>query len=1390
MKLLRPFAALVAGAIFALVEPLQAAPGDLDTSFGTGGKVTTAFSSGAVCRGVALQSDGKIVVAGYVGTFPTADVAVARYTPAGVLDTSFGSGGKVTTDFSANQDQGLSVALQSDGKIVVAGLARFNSDYDIALVRYTSAGALDTSFGNGGRVNTSLGSGTDEAFSVLVQADGKILVAGITYASSASFDFNFAVVRYTSTGALDAGFGNGGKVSTDFGSTKDYANAIALQPDGKILVAGDFNYAATSSGDFALARYTTAGALDTSFGTGGKVITSINSRADTGRSVAVQSDGKILVAGSTTNNSQTDVALVRYTSAGGLDPTFGSGGIVTTDIGALNDLATSMVAQSDGRILVAGSANNNAQFALLRYTSTGAVDANFGNGGKVLTDFGGGAAAAHAMLQQADGKIVAAGYATLGSAQAFAVLRLKGDADASLSMLALSAGTLSPAFIGGIVDYTATVSNATNSVTLTPTLASTATGASVAVRINGGLFSNATSGQASGALPLAVGSNPIEVKVTSQDGATTKIYTVTVFRAGAAAVQTGVASSIGLRGATLAGVVNPNSAQTTVNFEYGPTTAYGATIAASPATLNGSEATPVSIALAGLNRGTTYHYRVVAVNSFGTVAGADRTFTTLADAPTVLTGAAGAITSGSALLTGSVNPNEVAATCYFEYGFTAGYGNRTQEQNAGAGGASVNIQETVAGLGAGLTYHFRLVAENQGGTTFGQDGTFTTAASGSSGVTAAPGVVTGGAAFVGLNGATLQGTANPNGGATTVRFQYGLDTNYGFNSSSQSVGDGSSAVNVVLPISGLSQATTYHYRLVGTNSLGTTFGDDATFSTANPLAPVAVVEPVTPVGATFATLRGSVNPNGVNTNAFFEYGLTPAFGSTAAVAIAPGSGTSPASVSAKVSGLEPEKEYHYRLVATSASGTAQSTSGTFTTVAAQAPVAADDYLYVSVQNAVLNVLANDVNSDTGETGTGLVFDGFKSQPQHGQVAGGPVINYDPDSSFQLSGDTFTYGVKSDANQTAIGTVYVRSFASYRDSYGGAISGGPANDGGLVTLDLSLSGFFTGQLRWQGKVYPLRSYLNGAGEAAITKAKIGTATGTDLVLTLRLQPIGLIFGELFDEQSSNTFFFTLRKALDGTVDAEPGIYTAHIDPPTDGSSALPEAAVLEPRGGPTPQAVRGFGFTLVRLAQQRSGRRSARFSGRMPDAAAFGNGSKVFGDRALINANMYRRGRTFGGNVLGESEFVGGQTLASVLEWVKKANTIGLYPNGFRNGVLLRGNRFRSPQGNPADLFLQNFGATLSLEIAAGDLDQPKTAQVQLTRRGAALVARVTQSELPKTTFKVTPSTGLFSGTFQHPQLKKPARYFGAFRKSEEEEKGRGSFTGVAQAGSVTVRWVE
>jgi uncharacterized delta-60 repeat protein len=383
-----------------------AAPGDLDPSFGTGGKVTTDFGPGSNrASSIAVQADGRILAGGTSGS---GRFALARYDAVGSLDGTFGTGGMVTTDVGGLSAGALALAIQPDGRIVAAG-ATDEAGYccQFALVRYNADGTLDTSFGTDGRVTTDFG-GLDEAHAVVVQPDGKILAAGSTYSPFLS---GFALARYNPDGSLDAGFGSGGKVTTSFGGI-DGAGGLVLQPDGRIVAAGGGG----PPGDFALARYNADGSLDTGFGSGGRVTTDFGS-SDRAEDVVLQRDGRIVAAG--TGDGR--FALARYDPDGSLDGSFGDAGSVTTVIVGQNvESATGLAIQSDGRLVAAGWAYIDyvSYFALVRHHADGSLDTHFGDGGKVTTGFG-ASDQAEGVAIQADGKILAAGFGN----QRFALAR-------------------------------------------------------------------------------------------------------------------------------------------------------------------------------------------------------------------------------------------------------------------------------------------------------------------------------------------------------------------------------------------------------------------------------------------------------------------------------------------------------------------------------------------------------------------------------------------------------------------------------------------------------------------------------------------------------------------------------------------------------------------------------------------------------------------------------------------------------------------------------------------------------------------------------------------------------------------------------------------------------
>lgn len=404
--------------------------GDLDASFGAGGKVRTDFGRGGrYANGAALQPDGKIVLAGFVGGYTEGDLGLVRYEANGRLDTSFGQGGTVVIDLLGWEEVLSGVAVQPDGKIVAAGyvIRTPGGTKDFLVIRLDADGALDTTFGVGGIVITNFFGYDDVAGAVAIQPDGKIVAAGWTIEARDGFaDYNFALARYNPDGSLDPTFGAGGKAAPDLFGWIDLGRALVLQPDGKLVLAGiAIDFSRSGAGfDFALARYNADGTLDASFGAGGKTITDFTGGAEDAFALALQPDGK-LVAGGHGGRLTTgwDFALARYNPNGSLDSTFGlaGSGRVMTDFGRYVDLLNALAVQRDGKIVAAGITCNRppatyhygdcyrGDFALARYTSQGALDRMFGLGGKTTTDFGGNNDWANALAIQPDGRILAAG---------------------------------------------------------------------------------------------------------------------------------------------------------------------------------------------------------------------------------------------------------------------------------------------------------------------------------------------------------------------------------------------------------------------------------------------------------------------------------------------------------------------------------------------------------------------------------------------------------------------------------------------------------------------------------------------------------------------------------------------------------------------------------------------------------------------------------------------------------------------------------------------------------------------------------------------------------------------------------------------------------------------
>lgn len=400
---------------------LVAQPFALDPAFNSTGYATTTLGDSAgIGRSVLLQPDGKVIVAGYAkyGVIASEDFAIARYNTDGSLDNTFGSSGKVITEVaSLATDKAYASILQPDGKVILAGEA----GGDFGLVRYNSNGTLDNLFGSSGIVRESMSSGSDIIYAVDLLSDGSIIAGGCITSQSLS---TFAVAKFTSQGILDASFGNLGIAVTPLGTGISCVFSLKVQSDGKIVAAGVS--VPSNNRDITVVRYNTDGSLDLSFGAGsGYVTTAIGNSNEQAMSVNIQSDDKIIITGRSNNGSNDDICIVRYNSDGSLDNSFNTSGYNTTNISNGSDWSYASTIQSDGKILIGGHSTSGSykNFAMVRYNTDGSLDNTFASNGILTSAISSLDDAIYGILIQPDGKIVSAGYAKVSSSNRFAVAR-------------------------------------------------------------------------------------------------------------------------------------------------------------------------------------------------------------------------------------------------------------------------------------------------------------------------------------------------------------------------------------------------------------------------------------------------------------------------------------------------------------------------------------------------------------------------------------------------------------------------------------------------------------------------------------------------------------------------------------------------------------------------------------------------------------------------------------------------------------------------------------------------------------------------------------------------------------------------------------------------------
>lgn len=398
-------AALCAHACVAYAIPDQ--PGTLDATFNGFGKVIVAVGSDIDnATSVLVQPDGKIVIAGNCRNGGSIVMCAMRLTDVGAPDATFGASGKFFAAPSAGTDSAAGMAMQRDGKLVLAGFCAGNTVVQFCAVRINSDGTPDATFGGTGKVLSAVGTGFSAAVAVVMQSDGKIVLAGRCAGG-------FCALRHNTDGSLDTDFnGTGSVVSSPSGAgNSEFPHAVALQAGGKIVIAGEC--AAGGSWKFCALRYTPNGMLDTTFNVNGLVVSGIGTFPNNNayaRGLAAQPDGKLLMGGFCGSQDAYDFCALRYLANGTLDQSFGSAGIIRT-VGSSNEQANALLLQPDGRLVLAGNClvAGTYNFCANRYTSDGILDVAFNATGKLATAIGGGLDTATAIAQQLDGKLVLAG---------------------------------------------------------------------------------------------------------------------------------------------------------------------------------------------------------------------------------------------------------------------------------------------------------------------------------------------------------------------------------------------------------------------------------------------------------------------------------------------------------------------------------------------------------------------------------------------------------------------------------------------------------------------------------------------------------------------------------------------------------------------------------------------------------------------------------------------------------------------------------------------------------------------------------------------------------------------------------------------------------------------
>lgn len=492
----------------------------LDTTFSGDGKARTDLGGNDTHSGSVLQPDGKIVL---VGTHQAsvAQVGMIRYLADGTLDTSLDGDGIVTTITGVSASAMHAAAIQSDGKILMAGVSSPNvNDNDFTLIRLDLNGNLDTTFSDDGVATANPLGTSNTARALFIQPDGKIVVAGHSIGS-------FQIARFNSDGTIDTTFnalgGQPGMIDVNVNSGfDDRAMAVALAPDGKIIVAGEINTSAILK-DVAVIRLNQDGTRDLSFGVGGLFQKNTGSTSESARAVTVLPDGKILLATNAFEDTNEDFAVIRLNATGTADLSFGGDGMVVFDFGPANDLANSLAVQVDGKIVVTGSASNglNTDIGIMRLNSDGTPDTTFSGDGRLTVAAGTGNDAGNSVKIQPDGKIIVGGFATNTNRD---LVTIRVNADGTLDAAPLwGIGGISVTDLGG--------AESINAIAIQPNGRVVAVGESngnlLAARFVGNFVPTAADGFVSGRVATIEGAGIRNATVTIVDASTGEIRTAT-----------------------------------------------------------------------------------------------------------------------------------------------------------------------------------------------------------------------------------------------------------------------------------------------------------------------------------------------------------------------------------------------------------------------------------------------------------------------------------------------------------------------------------------------------------------------------------------------------------------------------------------------------------------------------------------------------------------------------------------------------------------------------------------------------------------------------------------------------------------------------------------------